>query len=288
MSNSKHEKNLTICLKSEKLLFEALTSKSSLICEDKKLKDKKVIINLTTYSKRIKDVHLVLQSLSEQIVKPDKIILWLDEDEFCNTSIPKVISNFINRGLEVKYTKNIRSYKKIIPALLLYPNDINITVDDDIIYPYNFLEELLMEHVSYSNVIIGHRAHRITTALNGKILPYKRWDIDVLDDVPSHLTFITTGGGTLFPPNCFNPEVFNEEVFMKLAPHADDVWIKCMALFSDVKCKRVNNQRCWDKHFFVLPEGQDISLYLTNLKDNGNDNQLKAIFELYSLNELLR
>lgn len=45
----------------------------------------KVIVSLTSYKPRIKDVKYTIYSLLNQTFAPDKLILWLDEDSFSAT-----------------------------------------------------------------------------------------------------------------------------------------------------------------------------------------------------------
>jgi hypothetical protein len=266
------------------LLRESLNSNELLISHDKLL-PVDIIVSLTTYSKRINDVHLVIESINRQTIKPNRIILWLDEDEFCIDSIPLVLHKQINRGLEVRFCQNIRSYKKLIPTLQLSPESNVITIDDDIIYPFDMIEQLVMEHKRNPALVIGHRAHRIKYDKSGNILPYKKWDLNILSSIASDDVFITSGGGTFFPHNCFNSEVENEASFMSLCPSADDVWIKAMLILNGVKCKKISDSRPFEQRFHVLPQGQDISLYLSNISENQNQNdkQIKYVFDKYNL-----
>ena len=53
----------------------------------------KIIVSLTTYNKRINTVFLTIESIFEQTVKPDKIVLWLDKNEFSIDTIPSTLKN---------------------------------------------------------------------------------------------------------------------------------------------------------------------------------------------------
>lgn len=97
------------------------------------INNSKVIVSLTTYNKRIYDVYLAIESIMQQTVKPSKIILWLDENEFRPDNIPNSLILQQKRGLEIRFCANIKSYKKLIPTLKNYSNDIIITIDDDVI-----------------------------------------------------------------------------------------------------------------------------------------------------------
>ena len=51
-----------------------------------------------------------------------------------------------------------------------FPNEIIVTIDDDVRYHRNMLKCLLSRHKKYPNAIIGHRVRRIK--LNAK---YRKW-----------------------------------------------------------------------------------------------------------------
>lgn len=241
-----------------------------------------IIVSVTTYKERINDVHLVIESLGRQTIKPEKIILWLDESEFKLSDIPLVIKNQIDRGLEVRFCYDYKSYKKIIPTLKDFPTYNVITVDDDIIYPRDMIEILYRESKQFSGVIIGHRAHKITYN-KGKRKPYCKWELETnysntsLNDV-----FITTGGGTLFPAGCFNDEFFNSEVFLDICPHADDIWINSMAILNGVKRKKTKDTRRFSDRFYVIDTNQDMALFHHNLA-GGNDVQIENVYKKYNI-----
>ena len=51
--------------------------------------DNDVVVSLTTFGNRIHNVHLAIESIMQGTVKPNKIVLWLAEDEFKNKNLPK-------------------------------------------------------------------------------------------------------------------------------------------------------------------------------------------------------
>ena len=242
--------------------------------------NRELIVSLTSYSKRIHDVHLVIESIAQQTVKPNRLILWLDENEFTLDTIPLILHKQIARGLDVRFCPNYKSYKKLIPTLQIFPDANIITIDDDILYPHDMIEMLMKEHCRYPKHIIGHRAHEIKVQGN-EILPYERWDNETKNHQSSILCFITTGGGTLFPANSFNSEAVNDEVFLSLCENSDDIWFKAMALLNNTECKKVCDDRNFFNRFLLLPDSQDIALYKNNIINN--DIQLKAVFDYYEL-----
>ena len=73
-----------------------------------------VIVSLTSYRERFKDFPKTLYSLLNQSLKPDRIILWLDEESECLNSLPYEITCFIKNGLEIRFRKDIGPYTKAI------------------------------------------------------------------------------------------------------------------------------------------------------------------------------
>jgi len=246
------------------------------------------IISLTTYGDRIHHLHLTLESIARQIIKVDKVILWLDEDEFSEKNIPQRILNFKTRGLEIKFCHNIKSFKKLIPSSQLYPKANIITIDDDYIYPSDMVEILMKEHEIYPDVILGHRAHYIKFTRDGNIAPYNNWEYETQKEISSHRIFITSGGGTLFPANCFKCHPYSDEnIFMSICGDADDVWFKAMAILNNIKCKKVSGIRRFTESFIPTNFSEDVGLWVGNVKYNSNDTQIREVFDKFQLYDQL-
>lgn len=246
-----------------------------------------IIVSLTTYGERLHEVHLAIESIMEQTMKANRIILWLDYS-LQNTPLPKALQLQQKRGLEVKFCEDIRSYKKLIPTLKICPNDAIITIDDDLIYEFDVLENLIIPYLSNPSYIYCHRYHRMILDKNGKLLPYKEWKHCYNDMNPHTLNFPTTGAGTLFPPNVFCREVFNQDEFMNICKHADDVWFKAMSLKTKTLVKKVNSHSERGDDYLENPNAQVNSLYKINvLGESLNDKQINDVFTTYDLYKLL-
>ena len=76
-----------------------------------------IIISLTTYSLRIHNVYIALESLLNQTIKPNRIILWLAEEEFNEANLPISVLRLKERGVEIRFCEDYKSYKKLIPTL---------------------------------------------------------------------------------------------------------------------------------------------------------------------------
>ena len=234
-----------------------------------------IVVSLTTYSVRIHLVHLVIESISQQTIKPNKIVLWLDENEFSLSTLPEVLKRQMERGLDIKFCSNYKSYKKLYPSISEYPNHDIITLDDDFIYPHDMIEQLVSAAKAHPTSIIGQRAHKIKMN-NGAIAPYKEWDKEINDNHQADLNFITTGGGTLFPYSAA-VELFSEQKdFLDICPNADDVWVNFMARAKKINRIKVNDPRPFKTRFIHIPDDTSIGLNKSNVSHNGNDQQIMS------------
>ncbi len=223
------------------------------ICENKRKEDgfmlkyktgrqpayPRLIISFTSYPGRIHTVHKTAESLLHQSMKPDRLILWLASDQFPKheQELPKELLELRKFGLTISWCEDLKSYKKLIPALKKYPNDIIVTADDDAYYPYDWLKLLYASYQQEKELMI--HCHRITKFYkeDGEwhTIPEGR---SVYPE-PSYLHKLVGLGGVLYPPNSLHPDVLDEEKFQKLAPTNDDIWFWLMAVLYHVKIKMI-------------------------------------------------
>jgi hypothetical protein len=248
----------------------------------------KIIVSLTSYPARIPRIHYTIISLLKQTIKPDEVILWLGYEQFPNRNndLPEELLKLQNHGLTIKYSKDIRSYKKLIPALHEYPDDIIVTADDDVFYPNNWLELLINSYNQDHTVIHCHRAHKITFTQNGDICSYNNWKgtIEYGETMKSYINFMTGVGGVLYPPHSLFKEILKEELFFKLAPTNDDIWFWAMAVMNETKICVVKNNigkmlsnTPIDYDNIINPNG----LCAVNVMQCQNDIQIKQVLKHY-------
>lgn len=92
------------------------------------------IISLTSYGKRLETVDNTIQQYLKQNIK--KICLTIYKDDIINVIKNQKLVSMINTGIvEMLIAKeNLKNHLKYWYAMKQYPNDIIITVDDDIIH----------------------------------------------------------------------------------------------------------------------------------------------------------
>ncbi len=245
--------------------------------------DHDIIVSLTTFGKRIHDVAFTIESIMQQSMKANKIILWLDFS-FEKQHLPESLIRQQKRGLEIRYCEDIRSYKKLIPSIIAYPNDAIITLDDDLLYEYDLLEHLITDYLRNPNKVYSCRGKMMLFNENHSLLPYKQWPLYTPTTECKGHYFLTSGGGTLFPPNCLDKEVLNKEVFMDICKFADDVWINAMLLKTGTAICKTYTRDVRGDDFLVNESVQDVGLRNINyINQNQNDIQIKAVFTKYDL-----
>ena len=246
---------------------------------------KNVIVSLTTYGERLYELQYTLYSLVSQTVLPEKIVVNLAKQDFANIS--ETLKSFEKYGVVFIETEDLRSYKKLIPTINMYPGKFIVTADDDIYYPSKWLETLWSGHLKDPDCIVCHLTKKIEY-IDNKLLPYKYWNYNKSDTEPLFSNLILGGGGTVFPPTSFYKDVCKTELFMKLAPYADDIWIYFMVVLNGKKIKQLPKPYINVKYVnpyreYGLRKGE--TLAQINVGQDKNDSQFKAIMDYYKINE---
>ena len=248
-------------------------------------RDIKLIVSLTSFPERLYDIHFCIYSILNQTLKPDEIVLWLATNQFPNGEhdIPQDVLNLKRFGLQIKWCDDIKAYKKLIPALKEYPDDLIVTADDDLYYPEDWLESLYEEHKQNPNNIICQRSRKISFNNSYSLKSYDEWKFNDGEVKESFFNFSTNGAGSLFPPHSLYSDVSNKNLFEKLCPNADDVWIWAMAILNRTKIKCVKNNMVQLTYVNLARELNILNektLYSSNF-EGGNDLQLKNIIDYY-------
>lgn len=246
-----------------------------------------IVVSLTSFPERIPELKYTLYSLLTQSLKPRKVVLWLAREQFpsAERDIDASVLRLRDNGLEIRWTRDIRSYKKLVPSLRDYPDQAVVTADDDIFYPRDWLKRLYDEYrlSPLSRCVYGHRVHRIAVGGQGRIGPYKTWARNGPPG-PSFLNLATSGAGALFPPGALHPDVLDEGLFMSLAPTADDLFFWAMAVRNGNRIRKVAEPMAKLIAVNARREGGEIggaTLFSENVDNRGNDRQLAAILARY-------
>ena len=246
---------------------------------------RRIIVSMTSYGRRISSsvVYYSLVSALRQTVQPDKVILWIDRNKWSEDNLPEKLKKLIAKGVEYKFCKDIRSYTKLVPALREYPNDIIITLDDDIIYPSNTIQQLYAEYIQHPNEIccLNPLEVRVADCIPGKYETWTEFDSNKQDNV---LVFPCGVEGVLYPPHTLSQEVTNEDLFKKLCPLADDIWFWFCGCLNNTTRRGIRKTRAsysFDAIYQYFHAGS--ALTHTNRFEHANDKQFKDLFEYYNV-----
>lgn len=205
---------------------------------DKTSKEPQVVISMTSFPAAIAYAEKAVVSLLEGNVLPDKIVLYLTFSQFGDAGIPDSLTALQrdNEVFEIRnYDWDIRSYRKLIPALADFPEAVIVTVDDDVHYHPNMLRDLLALHDKMPAAVIAHRAKRIKPGRPYKKWAKYRWYHFLFKRLHvSYKTLQTGVGGVLYPPHSLHTEMLNPDLFTSLAPTNDDIWFWAAAVRTGV------------------------------------------------------
>ena len=185
-----------------------------------------VIVSLTSFPKRYKDLQKTLISLLSQNTKLRyKIVLCLTQNEINKLPMQIKIIVSMNEIEILTADKDILGHKKYFYTMQKYKKIPIITVDDDAVYSKDLIQLLYDNYKKYPNCISGMKVHRIKT-INGKILPYIKWQHNFnLNSTPSYMLHAVGVGGILYPPNAL--KISNTDLSeIEKSLYGDDLFLK--------------------------------------------------------------
>lgn len=245
-------------------------------------KKEKIILSLTSYPARIEKLYKVIQTLLIQTMKADKILVWLSLEEFPQKGreLPSQLMEMKKYGLEIRWCKDLKPHKKYFYVMQEFPDDIIITVDDDVYYSPVLIERLYKSYLRFPFAVSCARANRITLGNDGKTEEYSKWQRvnSEYENKPAMDLLAVGVGGILYPPKCLPQESFNEETIHQTCLYQDDLWLKIMELKKNVPVVLIEAQDC---PIIYVENTQKTALH-SSVNQKGNDvaiQKINAVFE---------
>ncbi|WP_213520394.1 glycosyl transferase [Nonlabens sp.] len=197
---------------------------------DRNVPEIDAIVSLTSIPSRLETIHITLKSVLLQDCKPKKIVLWLHKD--LEGHLPETLTSLTQSLLEIRYSDYTFSHRKLIHSVKAFPQDMIITVDDDVIYHPSTLSKLYEAAIKNPSKVTSHRGRNISFDKEGKVLPYPQWKYATKETADDNW-FMPIGAFTVaYPPNVLSNQVTDLETFMRITPKNDDPWFKVMALLN--------------------------------------------------------
>ena len=244
----------------------------------------KTVVSMTSFPGAIHYASTALRSLLEGNVKPCRVVLYVTMSQFGTQGLPDEITNLTKEydNFEVRdYGTDIRSYRKLIPALKDFPDHIIVTVDDDVRYHPDMLKKLLEMHKKYPEDVIAHRAKKILPERPYRKWPKYRWYHFLPGRDKSSFANIQTGvGGVLYPPHSLNEDMIDSDLYTRIAPTADDLWFWAASVANG---RRIIPVPFGQNKPRGLGKPKELSLKTINFKTgrDRNTEALKAILNQY-------
>lgn len=234
----------------------------------------RLVVSLTSYPKRFDVLHLTIKSILAQDVAADVVVLWVAHGDM--DKLPGNVRRLEGRGLTIRATDDLRSYKKIIPALAEYRDAIIVTADDDVYYPRHWLRTFCEAYRPGEREVLCYRAHRMVFDRDG-LAPYADWRFEITDTEPAPDVFFTGVGGVFYPPGVFHEDVADRARLMELCPSTDDVWLNWMVRLGGARIRKVGRRQ----RFHEWGGSQAVALQNTNRFGSGNDQQIANVIRAY-------
>jgi hypothetical protein len=232
-----------------------------------------LIVSITSFPPRFPNLKVTLKCLLDQSVRADQTILWIAEED--QPLLPSNVLSLEKRGLTIRPCENIRSYKKILPAISAFPDAFIVTADDDSYYDRDWLARFEKAYDPQPRIYC-QRARRIK--LNDKGFPddYHRWPV-IPDRETGDGVFLIGAGGVMYPPRVMHPEVLDVERARSLCPSNDDIWLYWMARLGGATVRKIRSAG----PPITWPFSQTVSLWDVNGPTGENDRQISAMMGRY-------
>lgn len=236
-----------------------------------------VVVSLTSFPVRIGRLWIVIESILRQTVRPERIVLWLSREQFPNEErdLPKSLLEQRSRGLDIRFVdRDIRSHKKYYYAFQEFKDKDVITIDDDLLYPSNLIENLYNTSLQNPEYVIANFGSRyIWDDENNyiKSIPGGAKAGDKGSDL-----LIGSGGGTLFHANKLLPNLDSIKDIVAMCPTADDTYLNALTRVSGLGIMFYDNGA-----LLSVVNKNDIKLYDHNGRmgdiNSVNADQLRAV-----------
>jgi len=181
----------------------------------------RLIVSLTTVPERSRRILPALRSLLDQTCPADGIVLaWPDRS--LRTGLPYFEPPELPDGVRLLHCEDEGPVSKLLPALRLEPTAAIIVVDDDVVYPNDFIENLLAAHRVNPRAALGWRGWQL--AQDSDPRDFKHVFATGVETLTPVDVLLGTWG-YLIPPKVFDEAIFDLDAFPAELRWVDDVWV---------------------------------------------------------------
>jgi len=185
----------------------------------KTARPERVVVSMTTIPERVSKIAPALRSILDQSCPADRVLLaWPSEAR--NIRSPKLPR--LPSGVDVLPCEDQGPATKFLAAHLAEPHAAIVVVDDDVIYPVDFLATLLDAHRREPMTAFGWRGWRLQPGVDPRDFDHV-FATAVGEDTPVDVLLGTWG--YLIPPGALDRAVHDFRGWPAELRFVDDVWI---------------------------------------------------------------
>lgn len=245
-----------------------------------------LIVSLTSFPARLSTLWLTIESIKQQDLRPKKIILYLIEEEVSRDKVPMSLLAEEDELFEIRYRNiKMRAHGKYHYAMKDFPEDIIVTIDDDMIYPPYMLSTMMECYQKYPESVLTNQTTQIQLDEHGQLQSYNNWkwlfdkDYYEIDGCIRKERLLPLGVcGVLYPPHLLYKDVLNFDLAKQLSYLADDLWLYAMTILSH---HRVVKTSLNSLDIMPIDIKNNITLFSKNGGENQNDKQFNQIRNYY-------
>ena len=242
-----------------------------------------IVVSLTSFPKRINVVWGAIDSIFHQKEKPSKIYLYLSKEEFPEERkrLPKRLLKYEKLGLEICFRQhNLMPHTKYYYALQEHTDKCVITIDDDVYYQNDIIQNLWSLHLKNPNAVCANKTRIIKKNGRDGFAKYEEWESDSTNNENIQSRIALGVAGVLYPPLKFSrSNMFDMSEIKALSLKADDLWLKIHEVLNGIEV--VGNDYCFNG--LTLDESGIVTLQSTNVDLGYNDKQWIALCDHYKI-----
>lgn len=183
----------------------------------------RVVVTLSTIPARAAALAPVLRSLLDQTEPADRIILNLPPtSRSSGTAYPDPAGLNLPRGVDVLRGPDEGPATKFLDTLRVEPQALIVVVDDDVIYPRDFLANLLRAHRDWPGHALALRGVRL---VDGVAFPELDHLMCSAIEMPQPVDLVFGTWGYLLPGGLPADEIADFSGYPEALRWVDDVWI---------------------------------------------------------------
>lgn len=209
-----------------------------------------LIVSFTTFPERKNVIEQFLENLEQQTIKPSKIYCWLYDKEY-DYKIPDYLQRFVDDNvIDIRWTNTNTYGHKRYEVFKEHNDKYIILIDDDILYPKTYFEELYNAMKQHPNNVIDYLSCTVDY-IDG----FKHF-LDYTNEPVLNNYFLS--GLSAFPPNTFPIKSFN---FINtkniISIKDDDSWINAWLIKTNTKIIALHK---WAGSFKFIDKNLNINL----------------------------